>query len=157
MAPQEFFVARATVGLVVAGLMVPACSKSSEAPPVPPSLNVTRWTDKTELYMEYPPLVAGHSARFAVHLTTLADFKALNAGKPSVEMTPEAGGAPTVLAGSPPLRPGAFRVEGVPPSAGRYHWVLKVEAPGLSDRHDLGVVTVFANEAAANEIGRAHV
>ena len=156
MAPQSFF-ARATLGLVVTGLLVPSCSKGSEPPkPEPPSLNVTRWTDKTELYMEYPPLVAGHSARFAVHLTALADFKALNAGKPSVEMTPEAGGAPTVLAGSPPLRPGAFRVEGVPPAAGRYHWVLKVEAPGLSDRHDLGVVTVFADQAAANADAEKH-
>ena len=27
-----------------------------------PSLNVTDWTEKTELYMEYPPLVAGRTA-----------------------------------------------------------------------------------------------
>ena len=99
--------------------------------------------------MEYPPLVAGQSARFAVHLTRLADFKALNEGKPSVEFTPEAGGAATVFAGTPPLRPGAFRVEGVPPAAGRYRWVLTVDAPGLTDRHDLGMVTIFADEKTA--------
>ena len=40
-----------------------------------PSLNVTNWTDTTELYMEYPPLVAGRVALFAVHLTRLADFR----------------------------------------------------------------------------------
>ena len=34
-----------------------------------PTLDVTHWTDKTELFMEYPPLVAGQTALFAVHLT----------------------------------------------------------------------------------------
>ena len=77
-------------------VMVTACTKATEVPKVePPTLNVTDWTDKTELYMEYPPLVAGQSARFAVHLTTLADFKALNAGTPSLEFLPEGGGSPT--------------------------------------------------------------
>jgi membrane fusion protein, heavy metal efflux system len=116
----------------------------------PPSFAVTSWTEKTELFMEYPPLVTGRAARFAVHLTTLNDFKALNAGKPSITFTPDQGGPATTFAGTPPLRPGAFRVEGVPPAAGRYTWTLIVDAPGLSDRHDLGVVTIFADEATAN-------
>ena len=42
--------------------------------------------------MEHPPLVAGHTIRFAVHLTKLADFQALNAGRPSIEMSPESRG-----------------------------------------------------------------
>ena len=115
----------------------------------PPTLDVTHWTEKTELFMEYPPLVSGQAARFAVHLTTLADFTALNAGRPRVEFTPERGGAPTVFPGSDPLRPGVFRVEGTPPAAGTYTWALFVDAPGLSDRHDLGAVTVFADEKTA--------
>ena len=98
--------------------------------------------------MEYPPLVAGQTVRFAVHLTRLADFSALNAGRPRIEMTPEAGGAAVTLPGSEPLRPGAFRVEGALPPAGRYRWALLVDAPGLADRHDLGVTTVFADAAA---------
>ena len=54
--------------------------------------------------------------------------------------------------GPPPSRPGAFRVEDVPPPPGRYRWALLLDGPGLSDRHDLGTITVFADEAAA----RAH-
>ena len=96
----------------------------------PPTLDVTSWTDKTELFMEYPPLVAGQTVRFAVHLTQLADFSALNAGGPSIEMTPESGGAPVTLPGSEPLRPGAFRVEGTIRPAGQYRWALLVDAPG---------------------------
>ena len=126
------------------------CGKRDEAAPAEPlTLSVTHWTDATELFMEYPPLVTGHSARFAVHVTTLKDFKALSAGRASAEFAPERGGAPTVFAATEPLRPGAFRVEGVPPAAGTYRWAILVDGPGVKDRHDLGTVTVFADEAAA--------
>jgi len=127
-----------------------ACAREpQQAAPELPSLDVTSWTDKTELYMENPPLVAGETVRFAVHLTRLNDFSALNAGRPSIEMTPESGSAAVTLAGSDALRPGAFRVEGKTPPAGRYRWALLVNAPGLNDRHDLGTTTVFADQAAA--------
>jgi len=127
-----------------------ACAKPADpAKAEPATLNVTDWTASTELYMEYPPLVAAQSARFAVHLTKLDDFQALNAGTPSIEFTPERGGVPTVLRGSPPSRPGAFRVEGAPPAAGRYRWTLAIDAPGLTDRHDLGIVTIFPDDASA--------
>ncbi len=139
------------LGLLFA-LLAAACRGPASSPPSPEAatLNVTDWTPKTELYMEYPPLVAGRSVRFAVHLTKLDDFQALKAGTSSIEFTPDAGGAPTTLRGTPPSRPGAFRVDGTLPSAGRYRWALLVDAPGLTDRHDLGVVTVFADEAGAN-------
>jgi RND family efflux transporter MFP subunit len=112
-------------------------------------LAITRWSDNTELFMEHPPLVAGEAALYAVHLTRLSDFSAMTAGRPRLEFTPESGGDPIVLEGNPPSRPGVFRVEGAAPPAGRYRWALIVEAPGLSDRHDLGVITVFADQAAA--------
>lgn len=136
--------------LVAAGCLWAGCIRRTEAPAAePPSLDVTSWTEKTELFMEYPPLVAGETVRFAVHLTKLGDFSALNVGRPNIQMTPEAGGSPVILAGSGPLRPGAFRVEGKLPPAGRYRWALNVEAPGLTDRHDLGAVTVFRDAASA--------
>lgn len=140
------------VGVLFASAFMVACGRGN-APtnPESPSLNVTNWTDKTELYMEYPPLVAGQSALFAVHLTRLSDFNPLAAGRPHIEFVPASGGgSPFVLTGSEPSRPGAFRVEGVPPSPGQYRWALIIDAPGLSDRHELGAVTVFAGEKAAN-------
>src|SRR5215212_12215503 len=137
------------IALTAMAWLTAACRHSADAPAAePPTLEVTNWTDKTELFMEHPPLVAGQTVRFAVHLTKLADFSALNAGRPSIEMTPESGGAPTVLPGTEPLRPGAFRVEGKLPAAGRYKWALLVNAPGLTDRHDLGTTTVFPNQQA---------
>ena len=139
--------------LSMAAVLAAACSRNaapvSQAQAEAPTLDETSWTDKTELYMEHPPLVAGQTVRFAVHLTKLADFSALNAGRPSIEMTPESGGSAVTLPGSEPLRPGAFRVEGQLPPAGRYRWALLVNAPDLADRHDLGVTTVFADEPGA--------
>ncbi|MDE0828859.1 MAG: efflux RND transporter periplasmic adaptor subunit [Vicinamibacterales bacterium] len=114
-----------------------------------PTLDVTHWTDTTELFMEYPPLVAGQAALFAVHLTTLVDFQAVTAGRASIEFVPDGGGQATTFMGPEPSRPGVFRVEGVPPTPGPYRFSLTLEMPGLSDRHDLGTVTVFADDAAA--------
>ena len=71
--------------LVFVGL--PGCARENPAPTGNeelPSLNVTHWTDKTELFMEYPPLVAGETALFAVHLTRLSDFSAMTAGRPRI-------------------------------------------------------------------------
>jgi len=135
--------------LAIAAVAV-ACGRESAEPEAElPTLDVTHWTDKTELFMEYPPLVAGQTALYAVHLTRLSDFSAMTVGKPRIEFTPESGGAPTMLQGNEPSRPGVFRVQAASPPAGRYKWALIVDAPGLSDRHELGTVTVFADQAAA--------
>jgi RND family efflux transporter MFP subunit len=114
-----------------------------------PTLEVTHWTDKTELFMEYPVLVSGRTSLFAVHLTRLDDFKPVDQGRARVEFTPESGGQATSLSGPSPARPGAFRVEQPAPAAGRYRWTLILESPVLSDRHDLGTITVFADERTA--------
>jgi cobalt-zinc-cadmium efflux system membrane fusion protein len=135
-----------------------ACSGARETAPAPepPTLDVTHWTDQTELFMEYPPLVTGQRALFAVHLTRLGDFSAMMTGRPSIELAPASGGAPATLRGNEASRPGVFRVEGTLPAAGRYRWALLVDAPGLTDRHDLGAITVFPDEAAAMNDASQH-
>src|SRR5262245_59517566 len=142
----------ACLTVVVLGAAAGGCGRPA-APPAqsePPTLDVTDWTEKTELFMEYPPLVAGKTILFAVHLMTMADFKPVTAGQAKVEFTPESGGQPTTLPGpDKPSRPGAFRVEGALPAAGRYRWALLLDGPTVSDRHDLGAVTVFADEKSA--------
>jgi RND family efflux transporter MFP subunit len=142
---------RFVLGAALASAAI-ACGRNETVAPEDaelPTLDVTHWTDRTELFMEYPPLVTGQTTRFAVHLTRLSDFAPMTAGRPQIEMTADSGGQPTVLAGNEPSRPGVFRVEGTLPPPGRYQWALIVDAPGLQDRHDLGMVTVFASEEAA--------
>jgi len=113
-----------------------------------PALVVTSWTERTELFAEYPPLVEGEHAIFAVHLTDLRDFSPLTEGRAIVELTPEAGGSPAMLEGGA-SRPGVFRSEGVVPAAGRYRMALLVDAPTVSDRHEIGTAIVFADRATA--------
>jgi RND family efflux transporter MFP subunit len=113
-----------------------------------PALVVTNWTERTELFAEYPPLVEGEHAVFAVHLTNLRDFSPLTEGRAIVELTPERGGAPAMLEGGA-SRPGVFRSEGTVPAAGRYRMALIVDAQAVSDRHELGPATVFADRETA--------
>ena len=81
----------ALAALILASACVAACNRQPEAAEEEtPTLAVTNWTDKTELFMEHPPFVAGQTVRFAVHLTRLDDFRAMNAGRPRIEMTPDA-------------------------------------------------------------------
>jgi membrane fusion protein, heavy metal efflux system len=145
---------RMVVTLVFTAVVAGACDRAPAPEKDEPTLlNVTSWTGRTELYMEYPPLVSGEKALFAVHLTKLDDFAPLTTGRPTLEFTPESGGTPATLPGSEPSRPGAFRIEGAPPAAGRYRWALLVAAPNLNDRHDLGMVTVFADTKEATATG----
>ena len=53
-------IGRGLLGLVVALSMAACGGGMVEAPEAEvPTLDVTAWTDTTELFMEYPPLVAG--------------------------------------------------------------------------------------------------
>lgn len=65
-----------------------------------------------------------------------------------MEFLPESGGTPTVFATPGPSRPGAFRVEDAAPAAGRFRLAVALESSGLADRHDLGLVIVYPDEAA---------
>lgn len=139
------------VSSVIILVVVSGCRSASKPPEAQtPTLDITDWTGKTELFMEYPPLVAGRRALFAVHLTQMADFKPVADGQATIEFTPEAGGSPIAVTGPKPSRPGAFRVEGAVPAAGRYRWALRLDAPGLMDRHELGTITVFADDHSAS-------
>jgi RND family efflux transporter MFP subunit len=135
--------------LGVSGCRQAAAPAETAAAEELPTLDVTQWTDATELFMEYPTLVAGKEALFAIHLTKMADFTPVTAGHARLEFTPESGGETKALVGPSPWRPGIFRVAEPPPAAGRYRWALVLEAPGLADRHDLGMVTVFPDDASA--------
>ena len=43
-------------------------------------ISITQWNDKTEIFMEYPPLVVGKEAAFAIHLSNMGDFKPVTEG-----------------------------------------------------------------------------
>ena len=98
--------------------------------------------------MEYPPLVAGQPRSFAVHLTRLDDFKPVNAGQAKVEFTPESGGQSKALGGRRHLDRVRSAWKDAPRRRAATAGRCILDGPGLFDRHDLGTITVFADEAA---------
>ena len=49
-------------------------------------LSFTKWTNKSELFVEFPPLIVGHQSRFAAHFSDMVSFKAINKGKVVVRL-----------------------------------------------------------------------
>ncbi|MEW5967852.1 MAG: efflux RND transporter periplasmic adaptor subunit [Pseudomonadota bacterium] len=110
---------------------------------------LTHFTDRTELFVEFPRLVVGEKSAFAAHLTTLADFRALAAGKVSVRLT--GGGRPDeVFSVDKASQPGIFRPEAVPKHAGERELSIEVVTPEFSVTHELGPFTVHADRKAAD-------
>ena len=114
---------------------------------------MTRWTDKTELFAEYPPLVVGGTSRFAIHLTRLDSFKALTEGHVEVRLRRRrwpAGSVPRRRAvPSGHLR----RRREADAQAGKRELVIVLKAKGLSDEHRVGEVDVYPNAEAAQAAG----
>ncbi len=107
-----------------------------------PTVAVTHWTDRTELFMEYPVFVAGESGRSAIHVTDLADFSPLSTGEAVVSLRGSDGSILEFRGGV--SRPGIYGVDLLVEQAGVYTMSLLVDAPGLQDVHELGNVTVHA-------------
>jgi membrane fusion protein, heavy metal efflux system len=133
------------------------CNRST-APEATPeeldALSVTRWTDKTELFAEYPPLAAGSTSRFAIHLTRLDTFKPLTDGNVQVRL--EGGpNPPEVFDVSGPSRPGIFGVDVKPAHAGTRQLIIVLRSTGLVDEHRVGEVDVHANAEAARTAAAA--
>jgi RND family efflux transporter MFP subunit len=134
-------------------ILTTGCQKSgtvaTSAPePGPHPESFTNWTTKTELFAEYPPLVAGQTSRFAVHLTRLDSFKPVAKGRVEVRLT-GASGKPEVFTTETPSRPGIFGVDVKAPVAGEYRLAVHFNGEGITDIHDLGEIASSATKAAA--------
>jgi membrane fusion protein, heavy metal efflux system len=142
--------------MLVICIAAAGCSRSAPpaaAPEEPEPLSVTRWTDKTELFAEYPALVVGGTSRFAIHLTRLDSFKALTEG--NVEVRLQGGSGQTeVFRVEAPSRPGIFGVDVKPANPGKRGLVIVLKANGLDDEHRVGDVDVHPNTEAAHAAAR---
>jgi cobalt-zinc-cadmium efflux system membrane fusion protein len=142
--------------IVVVSVVAAGCNRSvqRQAPEEPEALRVTKWTERTELFAEYPPLAAGSTSRFAIHLTRLDTFKALTEGK--VEVRLEGGSSqPEAFRVDAPSRPGIFGVDVKPIHAGKRELVVVLQSSGLNDEHRVGEVDVHPNADAARSAAPA--
>ena len=121
---------------------------SPGAPPELPGQSITRWSERTELFMEFRPLIVGAEARFAAHITVDATGKPVTAG--SVALTLTMKGAPPLQGAAPaPSSPGIFRPTLTPTTAGACELRMEIRGPQLTDAFVVGPCQVFASEAAA--------
>lgn len=143
-------------GLLLAlGLTLAACGARSDRPgtraepptTTPPPLSLTSWTDRTELFVELRALVRGRPSPVAAHVTRLADFSALGAGRVTV-----------ILRGGPSAErflaehaevPGIFRPVAIPTSTGARRLLVEIQWADGTVTHDLGDVQVFESVEAA--------
>ena len=120
----------------------------------PKPVSVTHWTDKTELFMEHPPLVAGEKARFAVHFTDLRTFKPVAKGQVVVQLV-GGGGATEMFTTDAPSRPGIFGVDVSPKSTGTYSMAVQLSSPDLHDQHSVGSVAVYSDASSLSDLSSA--
>ena len=144
------------IGLL-AILLIAACqSNSHDAEGSQPAaaeseleaLAFTLYTAKTELFVEFKPLVVGQESRFAAHFTTLGEsFKAIGEGSVTLTMSGPAG-SQSVTADAPQVS-GIFRLRLTPEKPGLYKLTFDVKTPTYTDQAVLDSVTVFSDEKTA--------
>ncbi|MFH5834301.1 efflux RND transporter periplasmic adaptor subunit [Halalkalibaculum sp. DA3122] len=87
---------------------------------------ITQWTDKTELFMEYPALIVGQEATFAVHLTRLSDFKPISKSEVEFVFSSERGNEGS-LTETEVQTPGIYGPDVVFDRAGRYDLTIIIQ------------------------------
>lgn len=107
--------------------------------------SVTLWTEKTELFMEYPAIVVGRDARFAVHLTNIRNFQPVTAGNLSLEFALP-GGYSTRATLDGPSSPGIYRPVARFERAGSYQARLILSGEG-ADTIAIEMLPVYASHA----------
>lgn len=114
---------------------------------------VTQWNDSTELFLEYPWLVAGQATgNWAIHLTDMEDFKPIRSGTLTVRFLSDGAVAETFTIGEV-ARDGIFLLDPVVERAGTYRVELALESPQVRSRHVLPEVHVYAG---ASELPHVH-
>ncbi len=88
--------------------------------------SVTKWTDETELFMEYPEIIVGEEATFAVHLTRLSDFRALDESEVQFNFEPENGNRISVTETEVQI-PGIYGPDVTFEQAGRYDLTIIIQ------------------------------
>lgn len=117
-----------------------------------PRVDYTRWTDKTELFVEFPVLVVGKTSRFAAHFTVLKNHKPVRKGSVTVSLVKEGKGIRHTV--EAPSSPGIFSPSLQPKTTGSYQLMFDIKTPQYQDRIVINDIRVFADaEEAISAVG----
>lgn len=126
-----------------------SCSDTSvaeEAEMIP----VTIWTDRMELFMEYPHLLAGNSAKFIIHLTHTDRNAPVTAGMISLDFTGESGKV-TQIEHKELLRDGIFTPMVSLPDPGKYRFILNYSDQDFKEAFVVGEIEVLSEPEDESE------
>jgi membrane fusion protein, heavy metal efflux system len=112
------------------------------------TLAYTLYSDKTELFVEFKPLVVGESSTFAAHFTKLGErFTALEEGTITLSLIVRDKGIRQIS--ERPSSPGIFRLALKPTTAGTGSLIFHIKTRDYTDKITIDSVMVFPDEKAA--------
>ena len=126
-----------------------AAGNHIDAPETPlDPLAFTVYTENTELFVEFKPLIKGEESRFAAHFTSLGEeFKAIGEGQVTLSLI-GAGDSQSVTANEPEV-PGIFRLRMVPNQVGSADLAFRVVTPAYTDTITIEGIRVSADKTEA--------
>ena len=130
--------------IALAVFLITGCANKTEesAKSVPEGNSVTIWTDKTELFMEYPQILVGDSVSFAAHLSFMDNFKPVEEGKMNLEF--KSGANLVSLDLNAPAQSGIFRPKTVFKTPGIYNLTITFNGR-VKDTLQVNNVVVYSN------------
>lgn len=112
------------------------------------ALAYTLYTGKSELFVEFKPLVVGQTSKFAAHLTKLGEnFLPFTEGTVTVSLIQGDKGLKNTA--TAPSAPGIFRLALQPAQAGLGKLVFDIQAKEFTDQIVIDSVQVYADEKTA--------
>lgn len=118
-----------------------------------PTERHTIWTEKTELFVEFPALIVGKESRFVAHLTMLNGHQPICSGELKISLLKNGKGIESKI--DNPSSEGVFILTLVPQKSGFYQLVFDIKTDSISDRIVMRNIQVFENnEIAISELSK---
>jgi cobalt-zinc-cadmium efflux system membrane fusion protein len=112
------------------------------------ALSYTLYTEKSELFVEFKPLVVGQTSKFAAHLTILGEnFLPYKEGTVTVSLIQGDKGIKNTA--DSPSSPGIFRLALQPTQAGMGRLVFDIQTANFKDQFTIDSIQIYADEKTA--------
>ncbi|MFN0188201.1 MAG: efflux RND transporter periplasmic adaptor subunit [Bacteroidia bacterium] len=132
----------------LAVLLLNSCSKKAEEQVHdhgPDPLAYTLYSEKSEIFVEFKPLVVGSTSKFAAHFTVLGEnFLPLTEGTVTVSLIVNGNGIKQ--SASAPTVPGIYRLALTPKTAGTGKLIFDIVTKSFTDQIVIKNVKVYADE-----------
>ena len=105
------------------------------------TVDTTLWSEKTELFVEFPALVKDKISRFTAHFTIMENHRPVEKGTVTVSLIK--GNTGIRNRANTPVSPGIFTPSLKPTGSGSHRLVFEIKSPQLTDRIVLNNIQVY--------------